>query len=57
LNFDKNKVTIIDYKTGKPENKHKQQIIGYAAALEKMNFEIGEKLLVYIDNRIEVFSI
>ena len=57
LNFDKNKVTIIDYKTGKPENKHKQQIIKYAAVLEKMNFEIGEKLLVYIDNKIEVLPV
>ena len=55
LVFDKeNKVTIIDYKTGKPENKHRQQIESYGKVLKNMNFTVLEKILVYIDDEILV---
>ncbi len=58
LVFDKeNNVTIIDYKTGKPENKHHQQIEGYGSALKKMNFTVFEKILVYIDEEILVVKV
>lgn len=57
LVFDNNKVTIIDYKTGKPEKKHRHQIEKYALVLQKMNFEVFEKLLVYIDDKIEVIKV
>ncbi len=57
LIFDENRVTIIDYKTGKPEKKHEQQIEKYALALQKINFDICEKLLVYIDDGIEVITV
>ena len=55
LVFDKeNKVTIIDYKTGKPENKHRQQIESYGKVLKNMNFTVLEKILVYIVDEILV---
>ncbi len=52
-----NKATIIDYKTGKPEPNHKFQVSNYAAILEKMDFKIVEKLLVYIDDGISVVRV
>jgi len=57
LVFDDNLVTIIDYKTGKQEKKHVQQINNYALVLQDMNFEIKEKLLVYIDKEIKIKNI
>jgi ATP-dependent exoDNAse (exonuclease V) beta subunit len=57
LIFYKNKVTIIDYKTGKWKNTHQQQIKKYALVLQKMNFEIDNKLLVYIGDKIEVILV
>ncbi len=54
LIFTNSKVTIIDYKTGKPEKKHHQQISNYAEALKNLNYSIGKKLLVYINKEILV---
>lgn len=52
--FDGNKVAIIDYKTGKQEKEHEQQINNYALVLQEMDFEIHERILVYIGKEIEV---
>jgi ATP-dependent exoDNAse (exonuclease V) beta subunit len=52
LIFNDNNVAIIDYKTGKPEEKHRLQINAYALALENLNFSIDKKLLVYITDEI-----
>ncbi len=57
LIFEDKKVTIIDYKTGKPEKKHQLQIETYAAILKEMDFQVSEKLLVYIDEKIEVLKV
>ena len=54
LVFNKNKVIIIDYKTGKPEKKHHQQINTYADVLTQMNYKIAKKILIYIDSKIEI---
>jgi len=54
LVFDGDSVTIIDYKTGRPEKKHEQQINNYALVLQEMDFTIHEKILVYINKIIEV---
>lgn len=54
LIFSGNKVSILDYKTGSADLKHKAQISQYADILEKMNFEIEEKVLVYLNDEIEV---
>ncbi|MDD3721757.1 MAG: UvrD-helicase domain-containing protein [Lutibacter sp.] len=52
LIFNDNKVTIIDYKTGKFDEKHRCQINTYASALENLNYSIEKKLLVYITDEI-----
>ncbi len=52
-----NKVTIIDYKTGNQESKHIHQINSYATVLNKMNFSVSKKLLVYIDQDINIVEI
>ena len=54
LVFDGKKVTIIDYKTGKPNKNHGLQIDNYALVLQKLNFEVLDKILVYIDDKITV---
>lgn len=54
LVFNGNKVTIIDYKTGKPDGKYIQQLAFYAEVLKGLNFEIDNKLLVYINEEIIV---
>ncbi|MCX2839519.1 UvrD-helicase domain-containing protein [Salinimicrobium sp. MT39] len=54
LIFSGNKVNIIDYKTGASDPKHKAQISEYAHILAKMDFEIENKILVYINDQIEV---
>ncbi len=54
---DKNEVVIIDYKTGKPDKKHHEQIKNYGRVLESMDCLVLEKLLVYIDNEIKVIKI
>jgi ATP-dependent exoDNAse (exonuclease V) beta subunit len=54
LIFSGNKVNIIDYKTGAADLKHKAQISQYANILGKMNFEIENKILVYINDQIEI---
>ena len=52
LIFNEINVAIIDYKTGKPEEKHRHQINSYAKALENLNYSIEKKLLVYITDEI-----
>ncbi len=53
---DKNAV-IIDYKTGNYNPTHEKQINTYANALEKMNYQIQEKLLVYIEEEIRLYRV
>lgn len=40
-------VTLIDYKTGKPLEKHEHQITAYKQALEDMGYTVKNMLLVY----------
>jgi ATP-dependent exoDNAse (exonuclease V) beta subunit len=54
LVFDKNSVVIIDYKTGRKEEKYKLQLESYSSILQNMGYVIERKLLVYIGKRIEV---
>ncbi len=41
---------IIDYKTGIPQKKYAEQINNYALLLEKMGYQIDEKLIIYTDD-------
>lgn len=58
INFlSDNQATIIDYKTGKYDKSHKDQIEHYAHSINKMGFAVKEKLLVYTHDNIEIIKI
>ena len=50
----KNEAILIDYKTGKENKSHTQQLISYQDILESMNLKVIKKILVYINNDIHV---
>jgi RecB family exonuclease len=52
--MQKNEVTIIDYKTGSPDKKHVQQLQTYRDALESMDFTVLKKILIYLNEPIEI---
>lgn len=52
-----NKYVIIDYKTGKREIKHQQQILKYKENLMQLGCEVQEVFLVYISEAIEVLEL
>ena len=47
-----NEATVIDYKTGTPNNSYHQQVNSYAYALEAMGFKVVSKVIVYINDNI-----
>lgn len=47
-------VALLDYKTGEKMNSHIIQINNYASALERMNYNVIKKALVYIGDKVEV---
>ena len=48
INFHKNgMVSLIDYKTGKQKEAHKEKINLYGLALNEMGYDISEKILIY----------
>jgi ATP-dependent exoDNAse (exonuclease V) beta subunit len=51
---NKKEVVIIDYKTGKPDQKHAQQLQTYQDALEDMNFLVTRKILIYLNEPLEI---
>ena len=57
LIFEGNKVTIIDYKTGKPDEKYKAQLTNYARVLTQMDYKVIAKLLVYINEEVRVVEV
>ncbi|MBT8260935.1 MAG: DNA helicase UvrD, partial [Bacteroidia bacterium] len=50
----KNKAVLIDYKTGAHEKIHIQQLEEYQEIIEEMDFNISMKILVYINNEIDI---
>lgn len=57
LNFyGAKEVTIVDYKTGVQSEFHTQQLIGYADALEEMNYRVSEKVLVYASDKTIIIN-
>ena len=46
----KNSTVVIDYKTGSPSKKHKEQIEKYANLLREMGYKNIQKRLVYIES-------
>ena len=54
---NKDKIVIIDYKTGKESNNHKKQINQYAKALMLMYKSDIEKILIYTSENIKLVRI
>jgi len=52
-----NEVTIIDYKTGSFSETYKNQIKGYASAISEIGYEVKEKLLVFVNENVEIIQV
>jgi len=52
-----NQTIILDYKTGKKNEKHRIQIQNYTEALQEMKLEVTQKTLVYISESIEIVDL
>ena len=52
ISISENRATIIDYKTGIPMPKHRQQLIRYRDLIKDMGFETDHAIIVYIDQEI-----
>ncbi|HSM63592.1 MAG TPA: 3'-5' exonuclease, partial [Gillisia sp.] len=57
LNFDGDKVSVIDYKTGGFVDDHKKQVSEYANALSDMGYKIDKCLLIYTNNPIIIKNV
>lgn len=53
----KNEAIIIDYKTGEEKSFHKSQLNHYESVLNLMNFIVTRKLLVYINDSVDVIEV
>ena len=49
-------VTIIDYKTGAASDSHKDQVDQYAIALEEAGYLVSNKILVYVQDGVQLDS-
>ncbi len=54
---EQNEVVIIDYKTGNASDDHHQQLLKYERVLKSMNFKVDKKLLIYINDKIDVVEV
>ena len=52
-----NQAVIIDYKTGKAEEKHHDQLNRYALIVEELGYKVIKKLLVYIGDVIVIIKV
>ena len=48
--FSEDKTWVVDYKTGSPDDSHKNQIINYANVLQQMGYNNIEKYLIYTND-------
>jgi len=56
--INKNKeVFLLDYKTGIHQQKYQKQLENYQEAIEKMNYKVIKKALIYISEKIEVVNL
>ncbi len=52
-----NEILLLDYKTGKHQEKYRFQLENYQNIIEEMNFKVTKKALVYIGKTIEVIHL
>ena len=50
----KNEAAIIDYKTGYEKPSHVKQLLNYQSILEEMDFKVIKKILIYINDDIQI---
>ena len=55
--FDGDLVTILDYKSGKPMEEHKEQMLKYAGYLTEMGYKKITRILVYLDQELSVVEV
>lgn len=55
--INKESALLIDYKTGKPSEYHKTQLMNYASLLEAMGYKVEKKYLVYIDDVVDAVEV
>ena len=48
------KATVIDYKTGLYELKHEEQVYQYGIVLEKLGYTVEHKILLYINDSLNI---
>lgn len=56
LIFSKDEVVILDYKTGEPNDEHRQQLFRYERVLKSMGFTQIKKVLVYVSDSIQILE-
>jgi len=54
---DGEKAVVIDYKTGKSVEYHRTQLNHYATLLEDMGYEVDKKILIYIDEEVDIVEV
>ena len=47
-------VAVLDYKTGKPRPEHKDQLQEYASFFEKLGYQISQKTIVYVGQKVSL---
>ncbi len=52
----KNNAIIMDYKTGVVNPAHKEQLNTYQSVIEEMHFTVTKKILVYINDTLEIIE-
>ena len=57
LVFSGDNVVIIDYKTGNPSKEHHQQLLKYERILKSMDFEVEKKILIYLNDKIDIVEV
>jgi CRISPR/Cas system-associated exonuclease Cas4 (RecB family) len=48
------RVSILDYKTGRPQQSHEDQLKTYAACFEKMGYKIEKLYIVYLRDMLKL---
>ncbi len=52
-----NDAMVLDYKTGKEEEKYKQQVNSYAKSLEEMGYNVVKKVLLYTGEDLKIIHL
>jgi ATP-dependent helicase/nuclease subunit A len=52
--FDGEVVIVVDYKTGRQNERHRTQLNQYAALLEEMGYNKVQRVLVYLEPKLNV---